>query len=193
MLGEQFASVAPFVCGIVIVALTIIAAYLRHPDPSDPGTTSVAARAVCYCLGAATWLGHAKLALGSGLTDVDSITLSSLRLFALERLQLGVTVIAIGIAMLANLGFKLRMAVMIGGRELGLKAAIGMGAVALGLVAGILWVSAQRMGAERSRTPWEQLSVGTTACGRSYLWEELPVGGATCGRSYLWERGVARD
>jgi uncharacterized membrane protein (DUF4010 family) len=146
MLGEQFASVAPFVCGIVIVALTIIAAYLRHPDPSDPGTTSVAARAVCYCLGAATWLGHAKLALGSGLTDVDSITLSSLRLFALERLQLGVTVIAIGIAMLANLGFKLRMAVMIGGRELGLKAAIGMGAVALGLVAGILWVSAQGMG-----------------------------------------------
>lgn len=47
----------------MIVALTIIAAYLRQPDPSDPGTTSVAALVVCYCLGAATWLGHAQLAV----------------------------------------------------------------------------------------------------------------------------------
>jgi uncharacterized membrane protein (DUF4010 family) len=101
---------------------------------------------------AAAWLsdfagsrGLYVLALVSGLTDVDAITLSSLRLFTLERLQLGVTVTAIGIAMLANLGFKLGMAVTIGGRELGLKAVIGMGAVALGLVAGILWVGAQGM------------------------------------------------
>lgn len=253
MLGEQLGSFAPFVAGLVIVALTLIAAYLRHPDPSDPGTTSVAALVVCYCRGAATWLGHAqlavmlavattvllyfkaqlrgmatrleardwisilqfgvlslvilpilpnaemgpygalnphqiwwmvvlivvpalavgvfgalwhwrqlpargetllpatrnptelKIALGfgvayalvllaaawlsdlagsrglyvlafvSGLTDVDAITLSSLRLHALERLALGVTVTAIGIAMLANLAFKLGMAAVIGG------------------------------------------------------------------------------
>ena len=364
MLGEQLGSFAPFVAGLVIVALTIIAAYLRQPDPSDPGTTSVAALVVCYCLGAATWLGHAQLAvmlavattvllyfkaqlrgmatrldardwisilqfgvlslvilpilpneemgpygalnphqiwwmvvliagvglagytalqvagvrygaafvgvfgglasstattmlyarqarafpamtamaalvivianlvmvlrvaviatvvapavagtlalvvapalvlgalaafwhwrqllergeavlpttsnptelktaigfgavyaavlvtaawlsdfagnrglyvlaLVSGLTDVDAITLSSLRLFALERLALGVTVTAIGIAMLANLGFKLGMALVIGGRELALRAALGMGAVGLGLVAGMLWI-----------------------------------------------------
>lgn len=63
MLGQQLASFAPFVAGLVIVALTIVAAYLRHPDPSDPGTTSVAALVVCYCLGAATWLGHAQLAV----------------------------------------------------------------------------------------------------------------------------------
>ena len=62
MLGEQLGSFAPFVAGLVIVALTIIAAYLRHPDSSDPGTTSVAALVVCYCLGAATWLGHPQLA-----------------------------------------------------------------------------------------------------------------------------------
>lgn len=366
MLGQTQGSLAPFVAGLVIVALTLIAAYLRHPDPSDPGTTSVAALVVCYCLGAATWLGYAQLAvmlavattvllyfkaqlrgmatrlgardwisilqfgvlslvilpilpneemgpygalnphqiwwmvvliagvglagyaalavagvrygaafvgvfgglasstattllyarqarafpaatamaalvivlanlvmvlrvaviaalvapavattlalivapalvvgalavawqwrqlperseavlpstsnptelktalgfgalyavvllaaawlsdlagsrglymlsLVSGLTDVDAITLSSLRLFALERLQLGVTVTAIGIAMLANLGFKLGMAVAIGGRALGFKAAVGMGAVALGLVAGMLWMGA---------------------------------------------------
>ena len=36
MLGEQLGSFAPFVAGMVIVALTIIAAYLRQPDPSDP-------------------------------------------------------------------------------------------------------------------------------------------------------------
>ena len=51
-----------------------------------------------------------------------------------------VTVTAIGIAMLANLGFKLGIAVAVGGRALGLKAVIGMGAVGLGLVAGMLWI-----------------------------------------------------
>ena len=364
MLGGQLGSFAPFVAGLVIVALTIVAAYLRHPDPSDPGATSVAALVVCYCLGAATWLGHAQLAVmlavattvllyfkaqlrglatrldardwisilqfgvlslvilpilpneemgpygalnphqiwrmvvliagvslagyaalqlvgvrygavfvgvfgglasstattllyarqarafpaasamaalvivianlvmvlrvaviatvvapgvaptlaralipalalgvlgalwhwrqlperggavlpatgnptelktalgfgaayalvllaaawlsemagsrglyalafASGLTDVDAITLSSLRLYALERLELGVTVTAIGIAMLANLAFKLGIAAVIGGRALGARAAIGMGGVALGLIGGVVWV-----------------------------------------------------
>ncbi len=364
MLGQQLDSFAPFVAGLLIVALMIITAYLRHPDPSDPGTTSVAALVVCYCFGAATWFGHAQLAvmlavattvllyfkaqlrgiasrldsrdwisilqfgvlslvilpilpneefgpygalnphqiwwmvvlisgvglagyaalqlagvrygsvfvgvfgglasstattmvyarqanespsltataalvivvanlvmvlrvgviaavvapgvvrsllpvvlpglvfgllgavwhwrqllergeavlpatnnptelktalgfgalyalvllcaawlsdfagnrglyvlaLVSGLTDVDAITLSSLRLFSLERLELVPTVIAIGIAMIGNLGFKLGMAVAIGGRALGLKAATGMGAVALGLGSGMVWV-----------------------------------------------------
>ena len=367
MLGQDLQSIAPFVAGLVIVGVTIISAYLRHPDPSDPGTTSVAALLVCYCLGAAVWMGYAQLAvmlavgttvllyfkaqlrgiatrlqprdwisilqfgvlslvilpilpneefgpfgalnpyqiwwmvvliagvslagyaalqlvgvrygaafvgvfgglasstattmlyarqarafpamtamaalvivmanlvmvlrvaviatlvapavagtlalviapalvlgalaafwhwrqllergdvvlpttsnptelktaigfgaayavvlltaawlsdfagsrglyvlaLVSGLTDVDAITLSSLRLFALDRLELGVTVIAIGIAMLANLGFKLGMAAVIGGRELGLKVAIGMGAVGLGLAGGVLWIAAR--------------------------------------------------
>lgn len=63
MLGEHLGSMVPFTAGLVIVAATIISAYLRHPDPSDPGTTSVAALIVCYCLGAAVWLGHAKLAV----------------------------------------------------------------------------------------------------------------------------------
>ena len=364
MLGEQLGSPAPFVAGLVLVGLTIIAAYLRHPDPSDPGTTSVAALVLCYCLGAASWLGHARLAvmlavattvllyfkaqlrgmatrlgqrdwisilqfgvlslvilpmlpdeemgpygalnprqiwwmvvliagvglagytalqvagvrygaafvgvfgglasstattllyarqaralpaagamaalvivianlvmvlrvgviaalvapgvaatllrvivpalvlgalgalwlwrqlaeraeallpttgnptelktaLGfgaayalvllaaawlsdfagnrglyvlafvSGLTDVDAITLSSLRLYALERLELVATVTAVGIAMLANLAFKLGLAAVIGGRALALRAAAGMASVALGLLAGLAWV-----------------------------------------------------
>ena len=363
LLSQQIGSFAPFVAGLVIVAVMIVAAYLRHPDPSDPGTTSVAAMVLCYCLGAATWLGHAQLAvmlavattvllyfkaqlrgiasrlgsrdwisilqfgvlslvilpilpneefgpygalnphqvwlmvvliagvglagyaalqiagarygavfvgifgglasstattllyarqarelpamapmaalvivlanlvmvlrigvisalvappvlaalaavllpalalgllacfwhwrqllersqpvlpatsnptelktalgfgglyalvllcaawlsdyagnrglyvlaLVSGLTDVDAISLSSLRLFSLGRLELSPTVIAIVLAMLGNLGFKLGMAAVIGGRALALKAVVGMGAVALGLLAGMGW------------------------------------------------------
>lgn len=63
MLGQDLQSIAPFVAGLVIVGVTIISAYLRHPDPSDPGTTSVAALLLCYCLGAAVWMGYAQLAV----------------------------------------------------------------------------------------------------------------------------------
>ena len=80
------------------------------------------------------------LAIVSGLTDVDAITLSSLRLYALERLELVATVTALGIAMLANLCFKLGLASVIGGRALALRAAAGMASVALGLLAGLAWV-----------------------------------------------------
>ena len=55
MLGEQLGSPAPFVAGLVLVGLTIIAATCAT-DSSDPGTTSVAALVLCYCLGAASWL-----------------------------------------------------------------------------------------------------------------------------------------
>ena len=44
--------------------------------------------------------------------------LSSLRLYALERLELVATVTALGVAMLANLCFKLGLASVIGGRAL---------------------------------------------------------------------------
>jgi uncharacterized membrane protein (DUF4010 family) len=99
---------------------------------------------------AAAWLsdfagnsGLYVLALISGLTDVDAITLSSLRLFSLERLTLEVAVTAIGIAMLANLGFKLGMAAVIGGPDLARKAAVGMGVVGLGLFGGMAWIAAR--------------------------------------------------
>jgi uncharacterized membrane protein (DUF4010 family) len=63
MLGQEFQSVAPFVTGLAAVAIMIVAAYLVNPDPQDPGTTSVVALLLCYCLGAATALGFAKLAV----------------------------------------------------------------------------------------------------------------------------------
>lgn len=63
LLGQHLQSVAPFAVGMAIIGVMIVAAYLRHPDPSDPGTTSVAALVVCYCLGAAVWLGYARIAV----------------------------------------------------------------------------------------------------------------------------------
>ena len=63
LLGEHLQSIAPFAVGMAVIGAMIIAAYLRHPDPNDPGTTSVAALMVCYCLGTAVWLGFSKLAV----------------------------------------------------------------------------------------------------------------------------------
>lgn len=98
---------------------------------------------VLFC---AAWLsdyagtgGLYMLAVVSGFTDIDAIALSSLRLFALERLALTPAVIAIGLGMVANLSFKTVMAVVIGGRALGVKVLAGMGAVAVGLILGIGW------------------------------------------------------
>lgn len=47
----------------VLVAALIIAANFRQPEPNDPGTTSVIALLVCYCLGAMVWLGYGRLAV----------------------------------------------------------------------------------------------------------------------------------
>jgi uncharacterized membrane protein (DUF4010 family) len=66
-IGQQLGSVLPLVVGLVIVGATIISAYLMHPDPSDPGTTSVAALVICYCLGALVWFGQPHLAVMLGI------------------------------------------------------------------------------------------------------------------------------
>lgn len=67
LLSQEFQSSAPLVAGFAAVAAMIIAAYLEKPDPEDPGTTSVAALLLCYCLGAATLLGYAKVAVALGV------------------------------------------------------------------------------------------------------------------------------
>ncbi|MBW7862613.1 MAG: DUF4010 domain-containing protein [Rhodocyclaceae bacterium] len=131
---------------------------LERSEPVLPTTSNPAELKTALGFGAlyalvllaAAWLsdfagsrGLYVLALVSGLTDVDAITLSSLRLFSLDRLALDVAVTAIGIAMLANLGFKLGMAAVIGGPVLARKAAVGMGAVGFGLLGGMAWVAAR--------------------------------------------------
>lgn len=84
------------------------------------------------------WLGTRGLyavALVSGLTDVDAITLSSLRLFNLDRLPAAAVVNVIVLATLANLFFKSVLALVVGGHRMARHAAAGMGALGLGLIA----------------------------------------------------------
>jgi uncharacterized membrane protein (DUF4010 family) len=78
--------------------------------------------------------GLYSLALASGLTDVDAISLSVLRLFNLDKLAAQQTVIAIVLAVLSNMVFKLGMVLGFGGTALFRRCVIPMGAVATGLL-----------------------------------------------------------
>lgn len=80
--------------------------------------------------------GVYAVALISGLTDVDAITLSSLRLYGMQKLDGGETVTSILIAMLANLGFKLGIIAVVGGRQLAGAALLGFLGVAAGRLGG---------------------------------------------------------
>jgi uncharacterized membrane protein (DUF4010 family) len=83
------------------------------------------------------WLGTGGLyavALVSGLTDVDAITLSSLRLHNLDRLSAPLLVNVITLAVLANLAFKSALTLIVGGWQLARHAMAGMATVGLGLV-----------------------------------------------------------
>ncbi len=86
------------------------------------------------------WLGTRGLyavALLSGLTDVDAITLSSLRLHNLGKLSVSVVVNVIVLAVLANLLFKSALTLTIGGWHMARHAIAGMGTVGLGM--GLAW------------------------------------------------------
>ena len=78
------------------------------------------------------------LALISGLTDVDAITLSTLRLFSTAQIGVAQAVTTITLAALSNLAFKMGLVVMIGGGALARRTLPGMIAIALGLLAGLL-------------------------------------------------------
>ena len=78
------------------------------------------------------------LALASGLTDVDAITLSSLRMFGQDKLTAAQTITAITLATLSNLAFKTGLVVVIGGAALARRALPGLAAIAAGLVGGLL-------------------------------------------------------
>jgi uncharacterized membrane protein (DUF4010 family) len=83
------------------------------------------------------WLGTRGLyavALVSGLTDVDAITLSSLRLYHLDKLPVTLVVNVITLAVLANLAFKAMLTLAIGGWHMARHAMAGMATVGLGLV-----------------------------------------------------------
>ena len=81
--------------------------------------------------------GVYAFALVSGFTDVDAITLSSLRLFSLGNLEARQAVTAIGIAVLSNIALKCTMVFVVGGRAFGKKAAAGFLATAAGVAIGL--------------------------------------------------------
>jgi uncharacterized membrane protein (DUF4010 family) len=80
------------------------------------------------------------VALVSGLTDVDAITLSSLRLHELGSLTKNQAVTAIGIALLSNITFKLGIVFTIGGPALGWPVLRGMLLVVAGVGSALLFI-----------------------------------------------------
>ena len=81
--------------------------------------------------------GLYAVALVSGLTDVDAITLSSLRLFNLGQLSEQQTVTAITLAFISNLVFKFGMVLFIGGWNLARHVATGFVAMICGVLLGL--------------------------------------------------------
>jgi uncharacterized membrane protein (DUF4010 family) len=82
--------------------------------------------------------GLYAVALASGLTDVDAITLSSLRLYNQDKLIEQQAVVSIALATLANLAFKSGLVVSIGGAALARRTLPGLAAIAVGIGAGLI-------------------------------------------------------
>ena len=118
---------------------------LSSTNPTEiPAALSFALVYVVILL-AAAWLsdiaGHKGLyavAAISGLTDVDAITLSSLRLFDLEKMSGQYAIISIAIAFLANMLLKFGLVIFIGGWQLAKQVIIGFTAICSGVVLGML-------------------------------------------------------
>jgi uncharacterized membrane protein (DUF4010 family) len=81
--------------------------------------------------------GVYTVAVISGLTDVDSITLSSLHLFEQQRLDVAQVTTTIGLAAIANLIFKIGLTFFAGGVALARQCAWGLVFVGAGIAAGI--------------------------------------------------------
>jgi len=82
--------------------------------------------------------GLYAMALIAGLTDVDAITLSSLRLYGLGKLTIDQASNTVLIALCANLAFKLGIVFVVAGRHLGAFIAAGFAAIAIGTAS--LWI-----------------------------------------------------
>ena len=120
------------------------------PKPTSSNPTEIPAALgfalmyVVILLGAA-WLsdlagnkGLYAVAAISGLTDVDAITLSSLRLFELDKLSGQHAAVAISIAFLTNMLFKFGLVFFIGGRRLAKQVIAGFAAICIGVGTGLL-------------------------------------------------------
>jgi uncharacterized membrane protein (DUF4010 family) len=150
---EVLASLAPVLAGgLVVGGLAAVYGVRRlHPagtlpelamaNPTELRTALGFGALYAVVLLAAAWLGDwmgtrglYAVALASGLTDVDAITLSSLRLHNLDELAAKLAVNVIVLAVLSNLVFKAALALTLGGWAMARHAMAGMGAAGLGLV-----------------------------------------------------------
>ena len=98
---------------------------LAIANPAEPRASLGFGVLFAIVLLAVAWLsdvagdrGLYAVALVSGLTDVDALTLSSLQLFTSGKLGAREAVVAIALALLANTVFKLGLVVTVGGRPL---------------------------------------------------------------------------
>jgi uncharacterized membrane protein (DUF4010 family) len=82
--------------------------------------------------------GLFAVAFASGLTDADASALSTLRLFSIERITLDDAVIAVTLALLANLVFKIGLVLGIGGKSLTRDALPGLLLIGIGLSLGMV-------------------------------------------------------
>ncbi len=80
--------------------------------------------------------GFYPVAFASGLTDIDAITLSSLRLYNLASLDARQVAWALALAMLANLALKSGLTLVVAGWRNGRHAAAGMGVLGVGILVG---------------------------------------------------------
>jgi uncharacterized membrane protein (DUF4010 family) len=113
-------------------------------NPTELKTAMTFAIAYAAVLLLAAWVnstvgtqGLYGVALVSGLTDVDAITLSSLRLFGLGDLQAGQATTSITLALISNLCFKLGLVAFVGDLRLFQRCALSMGAMAAAAAAGL--------------------------------------------------------
>lgn len=145
-----------FVCGIVpgiVMALygwkaLSAAGELPMPEVTNPTELKTAitfGALYAIVLLSAAWLqdiagnkGLFIVALASGLTDADASVLSTLRLFNLEKISSSEAVIAVTLALMANLIFKIGLVLSIGGGKLARHALPGLIAIGGGLAAGLL-------------------------------------------------------
>lgn len=112
---------------------------MKNPTEIRTALTFAALYAVISLISA--WLANLSgssglylLAFISGLTDVDAISISMLRLFDQGKLTPDVTVVTIAIAYLSNLLFKFGLMMSIGGRTLARLSAPAAAATALGMI-----------------------------------------------------------
>jgi uncharacterized membrane protein (DUF4010 family) len=142
-------------CGVVAGLIAALyhwrkmdkASGLLIPETSNPAELHTAIGFGLLYVGVllgASWMkdvagsqGFYVVALVSGLTDVDPITLSSLRMFNQAQLTEQQTVNAISLAFLANLAFKFGLVSSIGGWQLARKVAISFASIAGGILLGL--------------------------------------------------------